>query len=48
MTALMPIAASALIIWFLSRYPLQGERLALLRARRNSGAAPSQPAAASA
>jgi GPH family glycoside/pentoside/hexuronide:cation symporter len=47
MTALMPIAASALIIWFLGRYPLQGERLALLRARRGSGAAPSQPAVAS-
>lgn len=46
MTALVPILASGLIIFFLSRYPLQGQRLALLRQRRLAGAVPSQPAPA--
>jgi hypothetical protein len=46
MTALVPMLASGLILFFLSRYPLQGERLALLRSRRLAGAAPRQPAAA--
>ena len=48
MTALAPLAASGLIIYFLSRYPLQGRRLADLRAQRLAVAAPSRPVGASA
>ena len=48
MTALAPLAASGLIIYFLSRYPLQGRRLADLRAKRLAGAAPTRPGAATA
>ncbi len=39
MTALAPLVASGLIIFCLRRYPLQGRRLADLRARRLAGAA---------
>jgi glycoside/pentoside/hexuronide:cation symporter, GPH family len=47
MTALVPIVASVLIIAFLGRYPLHGQGLAAMQARRLAGAAPSQPAIAS-
>lgn len=46
MTALVPILASALVFVCLRRYPLQGQRLDLLQARRRAGVVPSQPAAA--
>jgi hypothetical protein len=39
MTAIVPIVASGLIVLFLSRYPLQGQRLAQLRQRVAAGGA---------
>ena len=46
LTTVLPALASLLVIVCLARYPLQGARLAAMRARRAAGAVPTQPVAA--